>query len=98
MSEPGGFDRYGGDLRYPREATGFFRTEKSDDGWRLVTPEGHPFFIVGIAHVDDSVLKYAESIDVYRQRYGSRATGSPTASWRRCATGGSTPWPGPSSG
>lgn len=74
MTESGGFDRYGGDLRYPREATGFFRTEKSEDGWRLVTPDGHPFFIVGIAHVDDSALKYAESIDVYRQRYGSRAS------------------------
>ena len=30
------------------EATGFFRTEKRDGRWYLVTPEGHPFFSLGV--------------------------------------------------
>lgn len=30
------------------EATGFFRTEKRGERWYLVTPEGHPFFSLGV--------------------------------------------------
>jgi hypothetical protein len=50
-------DRYGGLLKGPRfEAKGFFRTEKRDDRWYLVTPEGHPFYSLGVNAVtgDDS--------------------------------------------
>lgn len=32
----------------PFEASGFFRTEKRDDRWFLVTPEGHPFYSLGV--------------------------------------------------
>ncbi len=54
------------------EATGFFRLEGEGRKWRLVDPEGHPFFIVGINHVDDSALKYDDNIHIWRERYGSR--------------------------
>lgn len=41
-------DGYGGLLAGPAfEAKGFFRTEKRDGRWYLVTPEGHPFYSLG---------------------------------------------------
>lgn len=50
-------DKYGGLTSGPSfEAKGFFRTEKRDDRWYLVTPEGHPFYSLGVNAVsaDDS--------------------------------------------
>ncbi|WP_397451723.1 beta-galactosidase [Pseudomonas sp. NA-150] len=42
-------DQFGGWLDGPRfEAMGFFRTEKRDGRWYLVTPEGHPFYSLGV--------------------------------------------------
>nr|WP_256583069.1 beta-agarase [Pseudomonas sp. HMWF032] len=32
----------------PFEASGFFRTEKRDGRWYLITPEGHPFYSLGV--------------------------------------------------
>jgi hypothetical protein len=49
-------DRYGGLLEGPVfGATGFFRTERRDDRWWLVTPEGHGFFSLGIDVVSPDV-------------------------------------------
>jgi len=49
-------DRYGGLLDGPGfRATGFFRTERRDDRWWLVTPEGHGFFSLGIDVVSPDV-------------------------------------------
>ena len=42
-------DTFGGWLGGPAfEAKGFFRTEKLDGRWYLVTPEGHPFYSLGV--------------------------------------------------
>lgn len=42
-------DRFGGLRGGARfEATGFFRTEKQAERWYLVTPDGHPFFSLGV--------------------------------------------------
>ncbi|WP_313740825.1 beta-galactosidase [Pseudomonas sp.] len=42
-------DPYGGVLAGPAfEASGFFRTEKRDGRWYLVTPDGHGFFSLGV--------------------------------------------------
>ncbi|MGV8920783.1 MAG: beta-galactosidase [Pseudomonas sp.] len=42
-------DQFGGWLNGPRfEAVGFFRTQKRDGRWYLVTPEGHPFYSLGV--------------------------------------------------
>jgi hypothetical protein len=47
--EPAGWDKYGGWAAGPvLEATGFFRTEKYQDKWWLVDPDGHLFFSQGI--------------------------------------------------
>ncbi len=42
-------DAYGGLLAGPAfEAKGFFRTEKRDGRWYLVTPDGHAFYSLGV--------------------------------------------------
>jgi hypothetical protein len=41
-------DRYGGRLDVQARATGWFHTQKLDGRWRLVTPDGHPFFSLGV--------------------------------------------------
>lgn len=42
-------DKFGGWLGGPSfEAKGFFRTEKLNGRWYLVTPEGHPFYSLGV--------------------------------------------------
>lgn len=49
-----GFDRYGGWSDGPLlAATGFFRTEKVDGKWWLVTPEGRLFFSLGMDCLGD---------------------------------------------
>lgn len=42
-------DQYGGWLSATRfEASGFFRTEKRDGRWYLVSPQGNPFYSLGV--------------------------------------------------
>ncbi|BAN47328.1 beta-galactosidase [Metapseudomonas resinovorans] len=49
-------DAYGGMLGGETfEASGFFRTEKRHGRWFLVTPEGHPFFSLGVNAVTPSL-------------------------------------------
>jgi hypothetical protein len=45
-----GRDKFGGDLRVTRQATGFFRTEQIGGRWFFITPEGHPFIAIGPNH------------------------------------------------
>jgi len=44
-------DRYGGSQTAQLDATGFFRTEKIGNQWWLVTPDGHPYFGLGVCAV-----------------------------------------------
>ncbi|WP_447788612.1 beta-agarase [Pseudomonas farris] len=49
-------DKFGGWTKGPAfKASGFFRTEKRDGRWYLVTPEGHPFYSLGVNSVNPSV-------------------------------------------
>lgn len=42
-------DKFGGSTKGPAfDASGFFRTEKRDGRWYLVTPLGHPFYSLGV--------------------------------------------------
>jgi len=60
------FDNYGGLKDGPKTtASGFFRTEKINGQWRLVTPEGHVFFSAGVNSVtsaDPTVVSGRESL------------------------------------
>lgn len=49
---PADWDKYGGFAKGPQlEATGHFRTQKVQDKWWLVDPDGHLFFSTGITGV-----------------------------------------------
>lgn len=66
-----GFNKYGGSTDLTFEATGFFHTAQDDDGrWWFVDPDGGAFLTVGVAHADDSDLKYPHNVDVWRDKYG----------------------------
>ena len=56
LPPPLALDRYGGLLEGPKfRASGFFRTERRDGRWWLVTPDGHGFFSLGIDVVSPDV-------------------------------------------
>ncbi|MCU1750485.1 beta-galactosidase [Pseudomonas sp. 6D_7.1_Bac1] len=47
--ERSSLDKFGGWSKGPGfKASGFFRTEKRDGRWYLVTPQGHPFYSLGV--------------------------------------------------
>ncbi|SNS17683.1 beta-galactosidase [Pseudomonas segetis] len=62
LSERPKFDQYGGLLGGPTlEATGFFRTQKLGERWIMVTPDGNPFFSLGVNAVNtDQSQTYIE--------------------------------------
>jgi hypothetical protein len=54
-------DRFGGlEGGASFRATGFFRTERRDGRWWLVTPEGNPFFSIGMDVVSAASLTYVD--------------------------------------
>ena len=54
--EKSSLDKFGGLDKGPAfKASGFFRTEKRDGRWYLVTPEGHPFYSLGVNTVTPDV-------------------------------------------
>ncbi len=56
LPPPLALDRYGGLLQGPSfHPTGFFRTERRNGRWWLVTPDGHGFFSLGIDVVSPDV-------------------------------------------
>jgi len=48
----------------------FGATRKGNRHW-LVTPDGKPFWSIGINHVDSATLRYTESGDVWQEKYGN---------------------------
>jgi hypothetical protein len=54
-------DKYGGRPDVQAKATGWFHTQKLDGRWQLVTPDGHPFFSLGVnAVVTDGGRSYVQ--------------------------------------
>ena len=49
---------------------GFFTLGRQKGRWLLITPEGKPFFSVGLNHIDPATLRYPENIDLWRVKYG----------------------------
>ena len=52
------------------EPEGFFTLGKRKAHWWLMTPEGRPFFTMGLNHIDPASLRYPENIDIWREKYG----------------------------
>jgi hypothetical protein len=65
-------DRYGGDLRVQRKATGYFRVEQIHRRWYFITPEGYPFIALGANHVGDYLEQQSASMSL-RARYSDDA-------------------------
>ena len=49
---------------------GFFTLRRSKDRWWLITPDGDPFFTIGLNHIDPASLRYPENIHIWREKYG----------------------------
>ena len=49
---------------------GFFTLGQHKDHWWLITPDGKPFFSVGINHIDPASLRYPENIHIWKEKYG----------------------------
>jgi hypothetical protein len=63
-------------------ATGFFRTERRGGRWWLVTPDGNPFFSIGMDVVDPSGATYVEGRE-FMFRDLPAADGELAAHWGR---------------
>ena len=49
---------------------GFFTLGRRKDHWWLITPDGKPFFTMGLNHIDPASLRYSENIHIWREKYG----------------------------
>ena len=49
---------------------GFFTLGRRKDHWWLITPDGKPFFTMGLNHIDPASLRYPENIHIWREKYG----------------------------
>ena len=63
------YSKYGGYLNKKVKATGFFRTEKVDDRWWFVDPEGYLFLSVGVDCVAPGNGGHALNVDKRRNLY-----------------------------
>ena len=64
--------QYAGHPTISARATGYFRVERIDGQWWLITPDGHATLSIGLNHLDDTDLRYPHNFDVWKSRYGSR--------------------------
>ncbi|XQW83453.1 beta-galactosidase [Thalassotalea piscium] len=71
--------KFGGWKNGPKlKATGYFRTEKVDDKWSLVDPEGYLFFSTGIANVRMANTSTITGIDFAPEKIKQRLPGDLT--------------------
>lgn len=51
------------------EPEGFFSLVQRQEHWWLVSPDGKPFFSIGLNHIDPASLRYQENIHIWRDKY-----------------------------
>ena len=49
---------------------GYFTLGQRDSHWWLITPDGQPFFSLGLNHIDPASLRYPENVQIWRDKYG----------------------------
>lgn len=54
------------------EPNGFFTLGKRKAHWWLITPEGKPFFSMGLNHIDPASLRYPENINIQYDSWSVR--------------------------
>jgi hypothetical protein len=52
-------------------APAYFTLAERHNRWFLITPEGRPFFSLGLNHIDSSPLRYPEAGDLWKAKYGN---------------------------
>lgn len=50
---------------------GFFTLDKVDNHWWLISPDGNPFFSIGLNHFDPASLRYPENIHIWEEKYNA---------------------------
>lgn len=58
-------------LRAAAAGEKFFTLAQRGARWWLITPEGKPFFSIGLNHIDPSPLRYPSNGDLWRRKYGN---------------------------
>ncbi len=53
---------------------GYFQLENRKDHWWLITPNGEPFFSIGLNHIDPASMRYPENIHIWRDKYEGKTT------------------------
>lgn len=53
---------------------GFFTLDKIENHWWFITPEGQPFFSIGLNHFDPATLRYPENIHIWEDKYNASTT------------------------
>ena len=54
-----------------RDSSAFFTVGERAGHWWFMTPEGNPFWSTGMNHIDSATIRYAESGNIWRERYGN---------------------------
>jgi hypothetical protein len=49
----------------------FFTTGKRGGRWWFITPEGRPFWSIGMNHIDSASLRYDDALRIWRGKYGN---------------------------
>ena len=49
---------------------GFFTLGRQQDHIWLITPDGKPFFTMGVNHIDPATMRYPENIHIWKEKYG----------------------------
>lgn len=52
----------------------YFTLDNRKDHWWLISPEGKPFFSIGLNHIDPASLHYPENIHIWRDTYKGSMT------------------------
>ena len=55
-------------------ADGFFTLARRSGRWWLLTPDGSPFFSLGLNHIDPASLRYPENMHIWKDKYGGSTT------------------------
>lgn len=56
------------------EPDGFFTLDRRNGRWWLISPDGEPFFSLGLNHIDPASLRYPENLHIWRDKYGGSTT------------------------
>jgi hypothetical protein len=56
---------------FAESAARFFTVSRRSGRWWFVTPEGTPFFSIGLNHIDPSPLRFTTNGDLWKGKYGN---------------------------